>query len=670
MSVYTCSGKRRGVAVSDEKYLNWKNFFGIAGVENTELFECRGMFYLETDEGRYEAEKFEVISAEVKDNKITLVQRGGSIEIKMSVEVDNDSNVFSLKTTMSNLDVKEHTIYACLPRIALQGAGFEVYTQYAAWCAENQGLWQPLHAGNIVLTNIQGCSAENSTPFICFRRPGTDQAFAMHLLPIGDWIIRARHAAGHRTSFTILEAGLSNESLRLPIAPGAQLPMPEILMYSFSGDIRDAGEPIQRYLLKQFPDKPLQVPAYNTWFYDFDVLNEDELREQARAAKETGCSTFVVDAGWNGEGIDWTNQTGNWTECTERAFYGRMGEFLDYVRSIGLDAGLWIEPERACVGTPVYEEHKDWFLKSDAIIFDYSKDEVIDYLAGEVTRMVKEYDLKWIMLDFNTNMGRDLTGTNFYYYMLYEPKLYEEIRRRNPGCWIEGNSGGGRRSDIVNSLKYYDGFFISDTVDPLEILRVRQGYALRNLPAFSAAWYVMQEVDFPCSSYEDHQREGKKKVFCCGDPWWERVVDYSPEFGLAVGCMGELGFTGNIGSLTGENKELVKKTVEEFSNDREFLRKTICHLLTEPKPMDDITGWAVMQYENEEMKRSRIFAFRLVDDTEQYFVYPKNIDDSKKYKIVANETAAQLTGKEINCFGIMIDCPKRYSARIIDIYEI
>ena len=670
MSVFTCAAKGRGLSVSDDKYLNWKNFFGIAGAENTELFECRGMFFLETDEGRFEAEKLVLVSVEADQNRIRFVQRGGSMEITLSIEADGETNVFQWKSSIRNRDTKEHTVYACLPRIALQGAGFEVYTQYSAWCAENQGLWQPLHAGNLVLTNIQGCSAENATPFICFRRPGTDQAFALHLLPIGDWIIRARRAAGHRTGFTVVEAGLSNESLRLPVEPGAELPLPELLLYPFSGNIRDVCEPIQKYLLKQFPDKPLQVPAYNTWFYDFDVLNEEELKEQARAAKEAGCSTFVVDAGWNGEGTDWTNQTGNWAECTERAFCGRMGAFFDYVRSLGLDAGLWIEPERACAGTPIYEEHRDWFLRSDAIIFDYSKPEVIDYLAGEVTGLVEKYQLKWIMLDFNTNMGRDLTGTNFYYYMLYEPRLYEEIRRRNPGCWIEGNSGGGRRSDIVNSLKYYDGFFITDTVDPLETLRVRQGYALRNLPAFSAAWYVMQEVPFPCSSYEDHNRAGKRKVFCCGDPWWERVVDYSPEFALAVGCMGELGFTGNLGSLTGENRELIRKTVEAFSNDRQFLRRTVCHLLTEPRPMDDITGWALLQYENAEMRRSRIFAFRLVDDTERYYAFPKNITDDKCYKVIFPDSSIAMTGREINSFGIPIHCPKRYSAKILDIYEL
>ena len=147
------------------------------------------------------------------------------------------------------------------------------------------------------------------------------------------------------------------------------------------------------------------------------------------------------------------------------------------------------------------------------------------------------------------------------------------------------------------------------------------------------------------------------------------MVDYSPEFGLAVGCMGELGFTGNIGSLTGKNKELLKKTVEDFSADREFLSKTICHLLTEPRPLDDITGWAVMQYENDEMRRNRIFAFRLVDDTEEYFVFPKNISDLKEYKILHGKNSFIMAGSEINSFGIKIECPKRYSARITDVYE-
>ena len=86
--------------------------------------------------------------------------------------------------------------------------------------------------------------------------------------------------------------------------------------------------------------------------------------------------------------------------------------------------------------------------------------------------------------------------------------------------------------------------------------------------------------------------------------------------------------------------------------------------------MDDITGWALLQYENAEMRRSRIFAFRLVDDTERYYAFPKNITDDKCYKVIFPDSSIAMTGREINSFGIPIHCPKRYSAKILDIYEL
>lgn len=61
----------------------------------------------------------------------------------------------------------------------------------------------------------------------------------------------------------------------------------------------------------------------------------------------------------------------------------------------------------------MYQEHPDWFLKADAIIFDLTQPQVVDYLTEQVTRLVRTYDLRWMKLDYNTNMLPRSDGQEF-----------------------------------------------------------------------------------------------------------------------------------------------------------------------------------------------------------------------------------------------------------------
>lgn len=666
------TGGKTGVMLQHEQdALDWVNLFGLSGASEETMPECRGVFYLDSDVGRFEGSKWHVEELEQEGAFCRTVLRAGCFTVQLTLELDERTGVLCWSTRLRNTDDQPHTLYGCMPRIPLRGNDYDYYGQYSGWCAENQGGWCRPPAGNLVLTNSAGRSTESCTPFACIRHETTGRAVAVHVIPNGDWMIRFRRIAAHRLSYTVMEAGLSDASLRLVIRPGEELELPQLLLYGFTGRVENSCEPVQRYLLERYGHETLPELVYNTWFFDFDILEVNRLRRQVQVAREIGCKTFVVDAGWFGEGIDWENQVGNWDECTEHAFGGRMKDFADYVRSQGLNFGLWMEPERACPDTAVYHTHPEWFLQADTIIFDLTQDRVVDYLVEQVTRLVRTYGLRWMKLDYNTNMLRDLTGENFYRYYLGERRFMAEIRRRNPECSFEGCASGGLRTDFHSVMTQFHGHFVSDTVNPLEILRMRQNTLPRLLPAYMGSWIVLQETPFAVGTYFNHNRNERTKVLSAGDGWWDQTVDVNVDFALTVNLLGEWGISGDLESLSAENRAKVRQAAEFYEAHRGFMAHTVCHALTAMQPVDHCRGWVAMQYENTRGLGSLLYVFRLVDDSDTLFVYPKNLCPDQTYRVLLGEEELGCrTGADLTAFGIEACCPGRYEARLYSLIPV
>jgi len=169
--------------------------------------------------------------------------------------------------------------------------------------------------------------------------------------------------------FVVVELGLADEDLRCVLQPGASLALPEILIHELPNGQPHLACPTAAPLRQDalFHDAKPQAPVvYNTWFYEFEVLDVPRLRRQLAAAAELGCEVFVVDAGWYGpNGPFWWLQTGDWREKTDSAFCGRLAEFAGEVPRGGLGFGLWMEPERFSTTCPIYQAHPEWFCMAD-----------------------------------------------------------------------------------------------------------------------------------------------------------------------------------------------------------------------------------------------------------------------------------------------------------------
>ena len=172
------------------------------------------------------------------------------------------------------------------------------------WGAENQLQVTQLRGNNINLHARSARTSVTSTPFCILKDTIAEKAIAFHFLPHGNWNIQIHSELfSNEYPVPIVEAGLSDEDLAFTLNPNENILLPEVLLQEVkNGNLLNFSGNLHDYLNNHvIPSSLLPTPVvYNSWLYKFTSFTKEELLLQAKAAKEIGCETFVVDAGWYG----------------------------------------------------------------------------------------------------------------------------------------------------------------------------------------------------------------------------------------------------------------------------------------------------------------------------------------------------------------------------------
>jgi alpha-galactosidase len=581
------------------------------------------------------------------------------------------TGVWSRQDRLVNPGEKISRISKALPRFYFPQNKIELYVQKSTWAHENQGEWIGVVSAEQTLKSLAGRTNQGASPYLFVREQARDTGIAFHLLPQGNWIIHlssTRRDNPPSNLHTFIELGLSNEGLQVDLKPGETFELPEILIQPVSPGQPEAGAAgIHRYILDRYFSrwtgngqkgiKPFAPLLYNTWFDSFENLNLERLRFQLQAAREIGCEIFVVDAGWYGNGQGpWDRQVGDWSEKRQAAFKGHMSEFADEVRQAGLGFGLWMEPERLAASSPVLSSHPDWFLPCpyDYFRFDLVQQAAGNFLLDEISRLVETYKLAWMKIDFNLEMGREADGLAGYYQAWYE--LLGRLRSRFPDIFFEGCASGGMRLDL-NTLRHFDGHFLSDTVNPVDMLRITQGALLRVPAGRLTRWAVLRSGEWP------------DQVIAPEGANWDKAFVADVDFICRAALPGMFGYSGDLAGLSSQIKQRLRQHSEFYKNWREFMTWSICHLLTPVENIKVRNGWVAFQFQQPgEEAPQLIFVYRLDDDSPQKNIPLRNLEPRQAYHITnidfPQANAGVFWGKELMEQGIAVELLTKFSAGI------
>lgn len=230
----------------------------------------------------------------------------------------------------------------------------------------------------------------------------------------------------------------------------------------------------------QHPTRPRPV-TLNTWeavYFDHDL---DRLTALADAAAEVGVERFVLDDGWFLGRRDDTAGLGDWW-VDETVWPDGLHPIIDHVRGLGMEFGLWVEPEMVNPDSDLAREHPDWILRSrtelppvarQQQVLDLSHPDAYAHIASRLHALLAEYPIAYLKWDHNRDLveagGGAGAGLHVHAQTLAVYRLLDELKAQHPGLEIESCASGGARVDL-GILERTDRIWTSDCLDPLERL--------------------------------------------------------------------------------------------------------------------------------------------------------------------------------------------------------
>jgi alpha-galactosidase len=217
--------------------------------------------------------------------------------------------------------------------------------------------------------------------------------------------------------------------------------------------------------------------VHNTWeavYYDHRL---ERLTELADVAARIGVERFVLDDGWFRHRRNDTAGLGDWY-VDESVWPDGLGPLIRHVRGLGMEFGLWVEPEMVNPDSDLFREHPDWVLAQPGRlppswrhqhVLDLVNPAAYAYILERLDALLTGNDIAFLKWDHNRDLlepdhgGRP--GAHAQTLAIY--RLLDELRARHPDVEIESCASGGARVDL-GILARTDRVWASDTNDALE----------------------------------------------------------------------------------------------------------------------------------------------------------------------------------------------------------
>ncbi|KWX75472.1 alpha-galactosidase [Paenibacillus riograndensis] len=377
-------------------------------------------------------------------------------------------------------------------------ANYELIQLSGSWARERHLVRAPLHNGRQGIDSKRGASSHQQNPFLALLAPQTvedsGEAYGFSLVYSGSF---SANADVDQYGTTRVTMGINPFGFRWLLAPGESFQTPEaVLVYSDQGIggmsriyHRLYRTRLARGLYRDEP-RPVLINNWEATYFNFDA---DKIEDIARAGKALGIELFVLDDGWFGRRDDDTTSLGDWFVDTRKLPQG-LPDLVERVRRLGMQFGLWFEPEMVSPDSELYRAHPDWCLhvpdrrRSQArnqLILDLSRPEVCDYIIDSVSSVLASAPITYVKWDMNRHMTEigsaalppERQGETAHRYMLGLYRVMEEITSKFPHVLFESCSGGGGRFD-PGILHYMPQTWTSDDTDAVERLKIQYGTSI------------------------------------------------------------------------------------------------------------------------------------------------------------------------------------------------
>lgn len=454
-------------------------------------------------------------AAEQNGFDVVLKDISRPIFVTLHYRMDAASGVLARWATIENRGEMDVTLeQAAAAAWALPPAHYTLNYLTGRWAGEWTLNQERLKPGERVIESRRGSTGHQANPWFAIQEGKPDEEHGEvwfgALAWSGSWRITVEEdqldevrVTGGFNPFDFGYVLHEGQSLRTPVFYGG---------YSAHG-LGGASRILHRYELAHIlPHRigvgedahPRPRPVlYNSWeATEFNVTEAGQIALAERAAV-LGVDRFVMDDGWFGQRKNDHAGLGDWYVNPQKFPHG-LKPLIDKVHALGMDFGLWVEPEMVNPDSDLYRKHPDWVLnfpgrprseERNQLVLNLARPDVRAYVLGFLDKLLTENDIAFLKWDYNRNWsepGWDQLPPNEQkeVYVAFVRNVYgilAELEKRHPKVEIESCSGGGGRVDL-GILRYADEVWPSDNTDPFDRISMQWGFSYPYTGQTMMAW--------------------------------------------------------------------------------------------------------------------------------------------------------------------------------------
>lgn len=502
--------------------------------------------------------------------KVVLVDREGRTKLELYYDVYEDCDVITRRSVFKNDGEQPVKLKRLMSsQLDLHRTDYVLSTFHGAWTREMNRSKAILENGKYVNESFTGTSSSRANPFIMLGRRETTEdfgeCFGMNLIYSGSHYEAIQVQAGH----TRVVAGIQPKNFCFTISKGEFFETPEaVFTYAAEGYNQMSHQMhlfVQEHIVRGTWKKKLRPVLLNSWEAAYFDINEKKLLRLAKAAKEAGIELFVMDDGWFGNRNDDTSSLGDWY-ADEKKLPGGVSEIAKKIKAMGLDFGIWVEPEMVNVNSRLYEKHQDWAVAvpgrnhsegRNQRILDLANPKVQEFVIEEMSRVFSSADISYVKWDMNRifsdyyspYLQKDRQGETAHRYICGLYHCMDVLTKRFPDILFEGCSAGGNRFDL-GILCYFPQIWASDNTDAISRAQIQNNYT----------------YGYPTSVLCSH---------VSASPNHQTLRNTPLETRFAVAAFGILGYECNFCDMTKEEREEIKAQISIYKEKRELFQRGI-----------------------------------------------------------------------------------------------
>lgn len=571
------------------------------------------------------------------------------LDLELSYTVFPRQDVIVRSANFKNHGVAAVTLNAAMSaQLDLPDSNYDLIQLSGTWARERHVVRTRLRSGIQAIDSVRATSSPQQNPFMMLARPETTEdngaVFGFNLVYSGNFLDQVEV---DQWSTSRVLVGINPSEFEWRLEPDTAFQTPEAILSYTTNGMNQLSQQMADFYAKHLVNakynrmvRPILVNNWEATYFDF---NDEKLLKIAQKAKTLGIEMFVLDDGWFGHRDDDHTSLGDWFVDPSKLPDG-IGKFADQVHDLGLQFGLWFEPEMISKDSQLYENHPDWLIHvpgrrstpgRNQFVLDFTRQEVVDYIYGLMSQVVQDTKLDYIKWDMNryitemytTHLPADRQLEMPHRYILGVYQLYDRLTKAFPDVLFESCASGGGRFDL-GMMYYAPQAWTSDDTDAVERMKIQ----------FGTSYGYPQSMMGAHVSAVPNEQTGRMT---------------SLETRANVAFYGAFGYELDISKMPPEEADEVFAQVAFYKQHRLLYQFGKLYRIDSPFKGDgNVMSWIVVDDKQEHAIATR---YQLLSRPNAAYIrmYFKGLDPNKAYRV--NNSDEIYYGDELMNAGLFVD---------------